>query len=304
MCEIINVKGLTTEDRSGQSLNDLNFTVNRGEIFAILGHYGAGKTTLLDCMTRINTPSQGSIIYNINSNKEDIYKHIGVQMQAQYFEHPWLTVKEVCEMYKEMFQSDVEITQLLEEFNLQKQSNTFVEYLSNDNQRKLNILLTLIKDPEIIFLDEPTTNLNPVPRKEVLENIKKIRTNRKKTIVMCTYLINEVAYLADRTLVLHKGEQVCLDEVSSILEDYSLKWQIIEFQIKDQKASSQLMKYQVTQLSGDRYKLLTSDAHKMLTQLKQDVDIVDEKIKDPTLEDIFSKFAGYKIDREGRIVNE
>ncbi|ACB85143.1 ABC transporter ATP-binding protein [Natranaerobius thermophilus] len=300
MNELINVNQISKNFNDKEALKNINLTVNRGEIIGIVGHNGAGKTTLVNCMTGIYEPDKGTIDYIFDY--KSLYDHIGVQMQEQYYE--WKSkVFEVCQLYKQITRSDINLEEMLEEFELTSEANNYINQLSGGNRQKLAILLTLINQPEIIFLDELTTGLDPVAKRKVWDLLKDINETKEVTIILTSHNLDEVEYLADRIMILYKGEVVYLGGMTSAVEEYSEGEKIIEFQIKNELASFKLMKYNAETLTDGRYQIRTKNDEQVLKELIDDVGIKNVVVKSPGLEDVFLKIAGYRLDKEGRIIN-
>lgn len=298
---VITVKGLKKTFKDKVALNNIHFDVKLGEILGIVGHNGAGKSTLINTMVDIYKPDGGEVEYLFD--KKSMYDHIGVQMQKHYFEGN-AKVIDICNLYKKLTKSDINLNELLDGFGLLQEKDTYIKKLSGGTVQRLSILLTLINQPEIIFLDELTTGLDPVARRKIWEVLKEINTNKNVTIVITSHFLAEIEYLADRIMILNKGEMVYLGGVTAAIDQYSQGEKIIEFQIKDPKASFKLDKYNAIPLSDERYQINTKEDEKVLVELITEVGIKNLVVKSPTLEDVFLKIAGYKLDKEGRIVNE
>ncbi|KAB3532825.1 ABC transporter ATP-binding protein [Alkaliphilus serpentinus] len=301
MKEIISIKDVSKKFGDKTALKDISFDVNMGEIIGIVGHNGAGKTTLINCMVDIYQPDKGNIDFIFD--KKSLYDHIGVQMQNSYFE-PRSKVIDICKLYKKLTNSDANILELLEEFELKDEAKNNISNLSGGKKQRLAILLTLIHQPEVVFLDELTSGLDPVARRRVWEVLKLVNKKKATTIILTSHFLDEIEYLADRILILNKGEMAYMGTVGDSIERYSDGEKVIEFQIKDERASFKLAKYNAVELPGNRYQIKTKDDERVLKGLIDDAGIRNLIVKSPTLEDVFLKIAGYRLDSEGRIVNE
>lgn len=298
---LITVNNITKEFGSKLAIKDISFEVEAGEILGIVGHNGAGKTTLINCMVDIYKPSQGSIDYLFD--RKSMYDHIGVQMQHSYFEDK-AKVMDLCKLYKELTNSDVDLISLLKDFGLEDEGKTYVNNLSGGNRQRLAIMLTLIHQPDVIFLDELTTGLDPVARRRVWEMLVKVNKVKETTIVLTSHFLDEIEYLADRIIILDQGEMKYLGTVTNAIDTYSDGHKVIEFQLKDNRASFKLSKYDAIELTDERYQIRTIDEEKVLIDLLSNVGIKSLVLKSPSLEDVFLKIAGYSLDKEGKICHE
>ncbi|QNO13485.1 ABC transporter ATP-binding protein [Alkalicella caledoniensis] len=298
---VITVKGLKKSFKDKVALNNISFDVKMGEILGIVGHNGAGKSTLINTMVDIYKPDEGDVEYLFD--RKSMYDHIGVQMQKNYFEGN-AKVIDICNLYKKLTKSDIDLDEMLDGFGLSKEKDTYIKKLSGGNVQRLSILLTLINQPEVVFLDELTTGLDPVARRKIWEVLREINRKNNVTIIITSHFLDEIEYLADRIMILNKGEMVYLGGVTTAIDQYSQGEKVIEFQIKDPMASFKLDKYGAIPLNDDRYQIYTKDDEKVLMELITKVGIKNLVVKSPTLEDVFLKIAGYKLDKEGRIINE
>lgn len=298
---VITVKGLKKTFKDKAALNNISFDVKMGEVLGIVGHNGAGKSTLINTMVDIYKPDEGEVEFLFD--RKTMYDHIGVQMQKHYFEGN-AKVIDICNLYKKLTKSDIDLDEMLEGFGLREDKDTYIKKLSGGTVQRLSILLTLINQPEIVFLDELTTGLDPVARRKIWELLKEINKKNNVTIIITSHFLDEIENLADRIMILDKGEMVYLGGVTAAIDQYSKGEKIIEFQIKDPKASFKLDKYGAIPLSDERYQIYTKDDEKVLVELITKVGIKSLVVKSPTLEDVFLKIAGYKLDKEGRIINE
>lgn len=301
MKELIKVNNLTKKFGDKVALKDISFEVQPGEILGIVGHNGAGKTTLVNCMVDIYKGDQGSIEYLFD--KKSMYDHIGVQMQHSYFEDN-AKVIDICKLYKDLTDSDVDLKALLKDFGLENEEKTDVNKLSGGNRQRLAILLTLIHQPDVIFLDELTTGLDPLARRRVWEKIKEINKEKEVTVVLTSHFLEEIEYLADRIIILNQGEIKYLGTVTNAIDTYSDGQKVIEFQLKDNRASFKLLKYNTVELTDDRHQIKTKEEEKVLIDLLSNVGIKNLVLKSPTLEDVFLKIAGYSLDKEGKVCYE
>lgn len=219
MDKCIEVKDLTKIFEARKVVDQLSFDVNVGEVYGILGHNGAGKTTTIESILGLNQPDCGyALIFGENARKErkTLFERIGVQLQASYYQDN-IKVIEVCEEIAALYQNPADYHQLLHQFQLDTFKNQYVDQLSGGEKQKLSLVVALIPQPEIIFLDELTTGLDVVARREVWNILKNLK-EKGMTIVLTTHYMEEAQYLCDRILLLKQGKKVIEGTVNDIMQ--------------------------------------------------------------------------------------
>jgi ABC-2 type transport system ATP-binding protein len=222
------VVGLTKSYGEVQAVDDLSFGVRRGEIFAILGPNGSGKTTTLECSLGTRSRNAGRVSMlgsDPVSQRRRLFRRVGVQFQDSAWQ-PGIRVGELCEATACLYDPAPDWKTLLAEFDLEKRKDTAVESLSGGEKQKLSILLACMHGPDLIFLDELTTGLDPVARRETWRFIERLK-DRGTTVVLTSHFMDEVERLCDRGMVLKHGRKVAegsIDEIraqggGSTLED-------------------------------------------------------------------------------------
>ncbi|OUM69513.1 hypothetical protein PIROE2DRAFT_31846, partial [Piromyces sp. E2] len=209
--EVKNVgKNFKVKGESIEILKSINFNAYYDEIFAILGHNGAGKTTLMSIMTGILSATRGEVYYDdvpITGNETDICRQFGYCPQFDTFNSN-LTVGEHVKLFAGIKGVKVNVDDVLEDIDLLEKKNNFPKQLSGGQKRKLCITLALLGSPKYVFLDEPTTGLDPYSRK----NIWEILSRKKKGCVtfVTTHYMDEADLLADRKMIISNGNITCL----------------------------------------------------------------------------------------------
>ena len=207
---VISVKNLNVKYKDKHAVKDVSFEVNKGEIFGMIGANGAGKTTIIECIEGLRTKYKGSIdVLGINPkhSRTDLYKRIGVQLQETTYQDK-IKVCEIGKLFKSFYNSPAEFDVLLKEFNLLEMKNSYIGKLSGGQRQKLSIILALMGNPDIVFLDEITTGLDPKSRRDIWEKVKKLKDSGI-TVYMTTHFMEEAAE-AERVIVMNEG-RVLLD---------------------------------------------------------------------------------------------
>lgn len=201
-------------------LDNISFTVRKGEVFGLLGHNGAGKSTTIDCLLGLKKVQKGSVsILNKDprKNRKIIFEKIGVQFQSSNYPNN-IKVKEICEEMSALYKNSANYNELLSKFNLYKFKDKQVDKLSGGEKQKLSLVLSLIQNPEIIFLDELTTGLDVVARREVWKVLKDLK-KRGITIFLTSHYMDEVEELCDTICILKEGRIVVKGELNRVINN-------------------------------------------------------------------------------------
>ena len=217
---IISVKNLVKNYGKFQAVKGISFDVNEGEIFGLLGPNGAGKSTTLEIIETLREKTSGEVIVdglNLDKQPQHIKKIIGVQLQTSGY-YPGLNLVQLIELFCGLYNHDVNPMELLEMVNLKDKAKAKVKELSGGQKQRFSVATTLINKPKIIFLDEPTTGLDPQARRSLWELIKKIR-ERGTTIIITTHYMDEAEYLCDRVAIIDAGNIIALDSPDKLIDN-------------------------------------------------------------------------------------
>ena len=213
----VSVRKLTKSFSGRRVVDDLSFDVQKGEVFALLGHNGAGKSTTIDLILGLKAPERGSakiLGMDAAKNRKQVFERVGVQLQNIRYQ-PNITVEEACIEYASLYADPANYPKLLERFGLGTLRKSFVSKLSGGERQKLSVVLALIGSPEIVFLDELTTGLDVAARREVWRTLKQLK-DRGLTIFLTTHYMEEAEALCDRVCIIKSGKKVTegtIDEV-------------------------------------------------------------------------------------------
>lgn len=206
--------------RTFEAVKGVSFSVEKGEIFGILGPNGAGKTTTLEIIEGLKKQTSGKIevlgFDNLKSTIE-IKQRIGVQLQSSSY-LPSLSLVELLNLFSSIYGSSKDPMELLSFVGLEEKSREYVKNLSGGQKQRFTIAATLVNDPEIIFLDEPTTGLDPRARRDVWELIRTINS-RGTTIVLTTHYMEEAEFLCGRVAIMDHGEIIKIDDPKRLIND-------------------------------------------------------------------------------------
>lgn len=215
---IINVDSLSKSYGGKKVVDGVSFTVARGEIFGILGPNGAGKTTTLEMLEALRPIDSGSAeIDGIDVIKQPkrIKEIIGIQLQSTNF-YDRLSLHEQLNMFASLYGKTIDANSLLNKVQLSEKSKSYVEQLSGGQKQRFAIASTLVNRPKVLFLDEPTTGLDPQARRNLWDLIKEIR-DEGITIVLTTHYMEEAEILCDRLAIMDEGKIVTIDSPKNLI---------------------------------------------------------------------------------------
>ena len=217
---IISVKNLVKNYGNFQAVKGISFDVYEGEIFGLLGPNGAGKSTTLEIIETLRTKTSGEVIVagiNLDKQPNEIKKIVGVQLQASGY-YPGLNLIQLIDLFNGLYNKKADAMQLLDMVNLKDKAKSQLKELSGGQKQRFSVATTLINDPKIIFLDEPTTGLDPQARRSLWELIKNIRA-KGTTVIITTHYMDEAEYLCDRVAIIDKGNIISLDTPDKMIDD-------------------------------------------------------------------------------------
>lgn len=218
--KIIEIRDLVKKYDHFTAVNGISFEVFEGEIFGLLGPNGAGKSTTLEIIETLRQKTSGVVRvddYDLDHHAEDIKKIIGVQLQASGY-YPALNLSELIELFAGLYNQKVKPLDYLALVNLKDKAKAKYKELSGGQKQRFSIATTLINKPKIVFLDEPTTGLDPQARRNLWELILQIR-DQGSTIVITTHYMDEAEYLCDRVGIIDNGRIIAIDSPEKLVDD-------------------------------------------------------------------------------------
>lgn len=217
---IIEVKDLVKKYDTLTAVDGISFNVRDGEVFGLLGPNGAGKTTTLEIMETLRDKTSGEVFINglsVDKDQSEIKKIIGIQLQAAGF-YPNLYLNELIELFAGLYNVNTDPDELLDLVDLREKRNSKFKELSGGQKQRFSICTTLINDPKLIFLDEPTTGLDPQARRNLWELIKRIKA-KGTTIMLTTHYMDEAEILCDRVGIIDHGKIITIDSPDNLIDD-------------------------------------------------------------------------------------
>lgn len=221
---IVEVNNLSKHYGKVTAVDDISFNVTKGEIFGILGPNGAGKTTTLEILEGLRKPTAGLIKVlgkDLPAHRKAIKQQIGVQLQASSF-FDYLTTTETLNLFGSFYKHAINSNTLIQEVSLEPKAKTYVNNLSGGQKQRLAIAKALVNDPELIFLDEPTTGLDPQARRNLWDLIKAIQA-KGKTLILTTHYMDEAEVLCDRVAIMDEGKIRETDAPKDLIISHNVK---------------------------------------------------------------------------------
>jgi ABC-2 type transport system ATP-binding protein len=299
----IEVTNLTKKYGTLTAVDKISFSVESGETFGMLGPNGAGKTTTLEMIEGLNRPTCGSIRVegmDVLTQSQAVKSIIGVQLQAStFFEN--LKVGELIRTFAALYNRRINVQALLGEVQLTEKVDSKPKELSGGQKQRLSIAVALVNDPKVLFLDEPTTGLDPQARRNLWELIKQIK-RKGKTVVLTTHYMDEAEILCDRVAIMDHANIVAMDKPENLLNSSGIGSRV-EFTatttLPDEPFRT-LPGVVGLEREGATFCAVTADAQATLDalySLARDGGIrIDElTVRRASLEDVFLKLTGHQL---------
>lgn len=296
----IKVEGLSKRYGDIQAIRGITFEVFRGEIFGMVGPNGAGKTTTIEIMEGLREQNEGCVeIFGLDplKNKDELKEIIGVQLQKTAIFNR-LKVKEAISFFGNLYRKKLGTDYLLKLFQLEERANSYIKNLSGGEHQRLSVALAFVNDPEILFLDEPTTGMDPHARREMWEIIKDCR-KKGKTVILTTHYMEEAERLCDRVAIIDRGKIIAMDKPKELIRRLGVPKRI-ELKMRNHYTAQQIEKIpEILEVKkeGDELIIYTKEPAKVLSKLfNHNIDIEELRVTDATLEDVFIKLTGRKFE--------
>jgi len=298
---VVRVSGIRKTYGSHVAVDDVSFDVREGEIFGLIGPNGAGKTTTMECVEGLRRPDRGHVSVLALDPVRDAHRlqnRIGVQLQEAQLQKR-ITVWEAVDLWASLYEHPLDGRRLLEQLGLGEKRNAWFMTLSGGQKQRLFIALALINDPEVVFLDELTTGLDPQARRAIWELVRGIR-ERGKTVVLTTHLMEEAERLCNRVAILDHGRLVDIDTPAALVSRHCPERTVV-LTTDDPSAAAHLRPIASVESVAGRDGRLTIVGHgDLVTDVircisERRIHVADFRTVMPTLEDVFLKLTGHSI---------
>jgi ABC-2 type transport system ATP-binding protein len=299
---VIQASGLTKRYGTTTALSNVSVEVRDGEIFGLIGPNGAGKTTAMECIEGLRVPDAGRIsVLGLDPIRDvaALQRRIGVQLQEAQLQKR-IKVREALALWSAVYQTPVDGLELLEQLGIGAKADAWFMTLSGGQKQRLFIALALIHDPELVFLDELTTGLDPQARRAIWDLVRGIR-NRGKTVFLTTHLMEEAERLCDRVAIIDHGRIVDVDTPDGLVRRHCPERTIV-IETVDARAPEVLARvHGIDEVSRDNGKVVLrarsvevmTGVFRCLADLQ--IPVTDFRTFVPTLEDVFLKLTGHSV---------
>ena len=284
------------------AVDDISFTVRMGELFAFVGPNGAGKTTTVEIIDTIRTPTSGTVRLlgmDVTKRKRDILPRIGVLPQG-FTSFDRITVAETIQYYSRLFsRRNTDVDGLIRLVNLEDKSKEQFQNLSGGLRQRLGIAVALVNDPEVVFLDEPTTGLDPRARREVWDVLVGLK-KKGKTVFLTTHYMEEAELLADTVAIISKGQIIAMGSPEEIIQT-NAKYLVLTLKSADERALEIVRTMGFEPVQDDHRNITvnvehSSDVRKILNALTDaEASFLTLDIRNPSLEAVFLELTGRAV---------
>ena len=300
---VLEVQGLRKRYGDVAAVDGIDFAVQRGETFGILGPNGAGKTTTLEIIEGLRTPDSGRVMLlglDAVGQRRRVQERIGVQLQSQAL-WPELTVEETLRLFRSLFPRQAPLQTLLEHFALVEKRRSLVKGLSGGQRQRLSVAIALVNDPELVFLDEPTTGLDPQARHVLWDLVREMKGDGK-TVILTTHYMEEAESLCDRVAIMDHGRIIALDTPRQLVRGLAFD-STVECSFAGPVERERLLALPAVRDARSEdggYILFTTDVSSTLAGLSQLIDRNGQRVQSlhvrtATLEDVFISLTGRRL---------
>ncbi len=292
MQTILEVKNIIKDFPEIRAIDDLSLSIRTGICFGLLGPNGAGKTTLIEIIEGILRANSGEILYKGKTRRSSFKNEVGIQFQSTELPQ-FLTVKETLETYRKLYNKNIPLNELVEMCQLQDICDRDNRKISGGQKQRLLLAIALANDPELIFLDEPTTGLDPQARRHLWDIVNKIKSENK-TIILTTHYMEEAQILCDEVAIMDLGKIIAQGAPGDLLEENSDSNLVtLHGDIDESKIKSLPLEYLK---AHDRYEIRTDNIDECISLLiEKEVDLSSLTVRSQNLEDLFLKLTGKSL---------
>jgi ABC-2 type transport system ATP-binding protein len=288
---VIDVCNLVKSYKGVQAVDDVSFSIEKGHCFGLLGPNGAGKTTTIEIMEGIINATSGQVLYSGKAIGEDISQQIGIQFQSTALQD-FLTVQETLNLFTSFYDNTIPHNQLIELCDLKDYLDRDNRLLSGGQRQRLLLALALINDPEIIFLDEPTTGLDPQARRNFWQLIKNIKA-KNKTVILTTHYMDEAEHLCDEVVIMDNGKIIESGTPNQLLAKH---FQNVFIYLPKEQVPRALIEKNQWLAENDRVEITTQQVEETISLLiAAKVPLDGLQVKSPNLDDLFLKLTGHSL---------
>ncbi len=292
MPALLDVQNLVKNYRDVQAVQDISFSVEQGTCFGLLGPNGAGKTTTIEIIEDVIQPTSGTILFRGSERTGRFHDEVGIQFQQTSLLN-YLTVRETLITFQRMYKKSASIEELAELCSLNDFLHQMNDKISGGQKQRFLLALALVNQPDLLFLDEPSTGLDPQSRRNLWDIVSKIKKDGK-TIILTTHYMEEAEYLCDKIAIMDHGKIIAHGSPSELIREFGGDVSVSLPQ-SSFKSLTNSDTYQM-EIKEDRVEVLTDNPNLILEELlSKKIDLTDILIQSPNLETVFLNLTGRKL---------
>ncbi len=292
MSPILQVTDLVKHFKNVQAVNGVSFQVEAGTCFGLLGPNGAGKTTTIEIIEGIKSPTRGEILYKGEPMSSRFKQEAGIMFQSTSLQE-FITVRETLHLFRQLYPVSLSLDEVVETCVLQEFLDRDTRQLSGGQRQRLLLAVALINDPAILFLDEPTTGLDPQSRHNFWELINRIKA-QGKTVILTTHYMEEAYSLCDTIVIMDHGRIIAEGTPKQLLAAH-FSDVVLQIPVEELPADTSVLPFAITQHQG-LAEILSHDVNTTIEQLmQQGINLRRLQIRNRTLDDLFLEITGKEL---------
>jgi len=288
---------------SVEAVRDVSFEVDEGEIFGLLGPNGAGKTSAVECIIGLRQPDSGSIqVCGIDaiSQPQRVKEHVGVALQSTALQDK-ITPREALKLFGSFYRKQIDADELIKWFSLEEKADASFDSLSGGQRQRLALAMAFVNDPEVIFLDEPTTGLDPQSRRDLHSAILDLKRDGR-TVLLTTHYIEEAHQLCDRIAIVDHGKVIAAGKPDELIASAQTTPRVSVRTGAPLELSRlrSIPGVEHAEVEGNTARITTAQISQTVTELfrlleSQGIELLDLHIHRPSLEDVFIELTGQEV---------
>ncbi len=289
---MLEVKHLVKKYNTVTAVDNVSFSTGQGICFGLLGPNGAGKTTTLEIIEDIISPDEGEILYKGKPRSSSFREEVGIQFQETAL-LSFLTVRETLETFQSLYNNTLDLDRLVNICHLGELQNQMNDKISGGQRQRLLLALALINKPELLFLDEPSTGLDPQARHDLWDIIKQVK-ELGNTIILTTHYMEEAQYLCDEIAIMDYGKIIALGSPEELIKKY---WERMTIVLPKENFPPSMDQFPVGWVeNGNNIEIKTEDVNASLDDLlTKKIDLTGMVVRTPNLENVFLNLTGRKL---------
>jgi len=292
MNPLLEIKNLVKKYKEIVAVDNISFSISKGICFGLIGPNGAGKTTTIEMIEDMIPPTSGEILYKGKPRSSLFKQEVGIQFQQTSLLSS-LTIRETLNTFKSLYNNPADIEEIIDICNLREIQKRLNDRISGGQKQRLMLALAMINNPELLFLDEPSTGLDPQARRNLWSIVQKIK-ERGNTIILTTHYMEEAERLCDEIAIMDKGRIIARGTPDQLIKEYCEGVTVIlpRNSIKSPLSS---LPFRFREING-RIEIRTNDINSCLNKLlSENADLTEMTVRSPSLENVFLNLTGKQL---------